>query len=139
MRVAQPPLEFVEHPNPFSKEAYIEMRVLDLLLDATDWPDEESQAAFSGAVRMAVRVALEAVRVPILTENARLRAEVETKEREIVRLWNVVCDNPACTGAVIRREDGKRYCTEGHPARWVNVDLLYRLEAEIARLREKSP
>lgn len=86
-----------------------------------------------------VRCILEVSLAPLFAENAHLRAEVETKEREIVRLWNVVCDNPACTGAVIRREDGRRYCAEGHPARWVNVDLLYRLEAEIAHLREKSP
>ncbi len=133
------PLKFVEHPNPLGKEAYIEMRVLDWLLDATDWPDEDSQAEFSGAVRMSVRAALEAVQLPLLAENARLRAEAETKEREIERLSNVVCSGPACTGAVIRREDGKRYCTNGHSARWVNVDLLYRLEAEIALLRERTP
>lgn len=68
-------------------------------------------------------------------EVVRLRAEVAEKEREIERLWNVVCSNPACTAAVIRREDGSRYCSAGHPARWVTVDLLTKTEAEISRLR----
>ena len=74
---------------------------------------------------------------------AELERERDTKEREIQRLLNVVCDSPACTAAVIRRDDGSRVCAAGHPARWVHVDLLRTTErerdearADAARLRE---
>ena len=56
--------------------------------------------------------------------------ERDAKEREIQRLLNVVCDSPACTAAVVRRDDGSRVCAAGHAARWVNVDLLRAVERE---------
>ena len=66
-----------------------------------------------------------------------LKLENATKEREILRLLNVVCSAPACTAAVIRRDDGSRVCAAGHPARWVNIDLLTKAEEEIKELRSK--
>lgn len=62
--------------------------------------------------------------------------ECATKEREIQRLLNIVCDSPACTATIVRRDDGSRVCSAGHSARWVNVDLLYEAEAKVTSLRE---
>lgn len=67
----------------------------------------------------------------------KLKLENEIKEREILRLFNVVCSAPACTAAVLRRDDGSRVCTAGHSARWVNIDLLIKAEEEIKELRNK--
>ena len=64
--------------------------------------------------------------------------ERDAKEREIQRLLNVVCDSPACTAAVVRRDDGSRVCAAGHPARWVNVDLLRTAERERDEARESE-
>lgn len=67
---------------------------------------------------------------------AELEYECAAKEREIQRLHNIVCDSPACTATVIRRDDGSRVCSAGHAARWVNVDLLHKAEAKNTSLRE---
>ncbi len=67
----------------------------------------------------------------------KLKIENETKEREVLRLLNVVCSAPACTAAVIRRDNGSRVCAAGHSARWVNIDLLIKAEEEIKELRNR--
>lgn len=76
------------------------------------------------------------------TARAELEAvtrERDAKEREIERLLNVVCDGPACTAAIIRRDDGSRVCARGHGARWVNVDRLAAVELELAQVtRERD-
>ena len=75
---------------------------------------------------------------------AAVTRERDAKEREIQRLLNVVCDSPAGTATIVRRDDGSRICAAGHPARWVNIDLLRTVERErdealavIRELRQK--
>jgi hypothetical protein len=63
------------------------------------------------------------------------RVRAEKAEREAARLMNVVCAAPACTAAIVRRDDGSRVCSAGHPARWVNVDLLTKAERELDEAR----
>lgn len=66
-----------------------------------------------------------------------LREAHDTHTREVYNLLNVVCDHPACTAAIIRLDSGARVCSRGHGARWVNVELLTKKEAEIDALQAR--
>jgi hypothetical protein len=52
----------------------------------------------------------------------------------IIGITARVCSSPACSAAIIRRDDGHRYCSAGHPARWVQIDELDKAQARIAEL-----
>lgn len=81
-----------------------------------------------------VGLALDALRDDL----ARVTGERDRNEREVQRLMNVVCSAPACSAAIVRRDDGSRVCAAGHPARWVNVDLLTKAEADLAAARQEA-
>jgi len=61
-------------------------------------------------------------------------------EKEIERLRELleeatrICDEPGCTAAVVRRDDGTRYCAKGHPSRWVEATELKSAQREIEEL-----
>jgi hypothetical protein len=60
--------------------------------------------------------------------------EIDAKDAEIERLKdrfeNAVCDNPVCEAVVLRKDDGSRVCSAGHPSRWVPVTVLRSVETE---------
>jgi hypothetical protein len=43
-------------------------------------------------------------------------------QRDAIPGGSRICDAPACMAPVIRRDDGARYCSAGHPLRWVAID-----------------
>lgn len=68
------------------------------------------------------------------------KLQLRLQEQEIRNLLNVVCDHPACTAAVVRRDDGRRECAHGHPAKWVSIALFRKVESQrddaVAKLNE---
>lgn len=62
----------------------------------------------------------------------------DRNEREVRRLLNVVCDTAGCSAPVVRNDDGSRTCMAGHSGRWVNVDLLRKVETELAAEKTRA-
>lgn len=58
-------------------------------------------------------------------------AEVMVLQRQLAEASRV-CDQPGCTAAVVRRDDGARVCAAGHRSRWVEVTDLYQVQAQLA-------
>jgi hypothetical protein len=63
-------------------------------------------------------------------EGPRLLDALEAERADASR----VCDRLGCTAAVIRRDDGSRWCAAGHGCRWVDASELQAERARIAEL-----